>query len=380
MNTILLLCLVLIAAVTLSYFLNKEGFTNRSRVNSEILDAQKEKKEADDKLKTATATAAATAEEYNNINTVVNYLNLTSNTLDDKMKKAIEELTKIKTSLNQKSTAAAAAATTATTRAATATTTATQATDASTAADADPISTPQFKKSKSDIKTAAVMAAGIAAAAASTAVTASRKASDDYNAVDTLVSLLSSTTSTKTKEQKIQEATTYLTNLKEIAKEKMNIAEQKKVVANLQEIQTTKTLDKLLNIKIEEDEMEKTKEEITNKKHIQTSSAANPSKTDIVPDTDISEIGQDAKALQQKSELIKDIQKVVRNEILANRNTTYITNNDPESCEEESETKNTASTFQGKEYNNSCNKPDKPDMSQYIKKNSIPCWGCSLDY
>jgi hypothetical protein len=54
----------------------------------------------------------------------------------------------------------------------------------------------------------------------------------------------------------------------------------------------------------------------------------------------------------------------------------------------------TDSTAQGKEYEESCYKdtdyrstndsdstcPPVPNMSQYIKKDEIPCWGCSLDY
>jgi hypothetical protein len=48
----------------------------------------------------------------------------------------------------------------------------------------------------------------------------------------------------------------------------------------------------------------------------------------------------------------------------------------------------TAAISQGKEYNNSCYKdkmakascPPQPDMAQFIKKDAIPCWGCSLDY
>jgi hypothetical protein len=54
----------------------------------------------------------------------------------------------------------------------------------------------------------------------------------------------------------------------------------------------------------------------------------------------------------------------------------------------------TTSSRQGKEYEESCHKdteyrcpknpdgscPPVPDMSQYIKKDAIPCYGCSLDY
>jgi hypothetical protein len=118
--------------------------------------------------------------------------------------------------------------------------------------------------------------------------------------------------------------------------------------------------------------------------------------------------------LQQKADLLKDIQKVVRNEVLANRSTTPMLynngcglENDKDGCEyvkehgcdNEDVPKNgcdvksmkdkvTAATSQGKEYENSCYKdkkagascPPQPDMAQFIKKDAIPCWGCDLDY
>ena len=87
-----------------------------------------------------------------------------------------------------------------------------------------------------------------------------------------------------------------------------------------------------------------------------------------------------------KADLLKDIQKVVRNEILANRTTTPVING--------GSNKVTNSTSQGQEYEGSCYKdteyrcpknpdgtcPPIPDMSQYIKKDAIPCYGCSLEY
>jgi hypothetical protein len=118
--------------------------------------------------------------------------------------------------------------------------------------------------------------------------------------------------------------------------------------------------------------------------------------------------------LQQKADLLKDIQKVVRNEVLANRNTTPMLynngcglENDKHECEPVKEhgcdnedvptnecgakpvkDKVTAAISQGKEYENSCYKdkksktacPPQPDMAQFIKKDAIPCWGCALDY
>lgn len=113
-----------------------------------------------------------------------------------------------------------------------------------------------------------------------------------------------------------------------------------------------------------------------------------PTRNEVIPEVSISGTGYNAMNLQQRAELLKDIQKVVRNEILANRSTTPIVNN------ENINGKNTESTAQGEEYEGSCYKdteykcpknpdgtcPPIPDMSQYIKKDAIPCWGCSLDY
>jgi len=118
-----------------------------------------------------------------------------------------------------------------------------------------------------------------------------------------------------------------------------------------------------------------------------TSSSSTPQRNDIVPEVSISGSGYDAMTLQQRMELLKDIQKVVRNEILASRNTKPLDVR-PLGITE------TDSTAQGKEYSDSCYKdteyrcpknpdgscPPVPDMTQYIKKDAIPCWGCSLDY
>jgi hypothetical protein len=112
-----------------------------------------------------------------------------------------------------------------------------------------------------------------------------------------------------------------------------------------------------------------------------------PTRTDIVPEVSISGSGYNAMTLQEKADLLKDIQKLVRNEVLAHRATTPIISG-------ETEHKKTDSTAQGQDYENSCAKdteyrcpknpdgscPPVPDMTQYIKKDAIPCYGCSLDY
>lgn len=111
-----------------------------------------------------------------------------------------------------------------------------------------------------------------------------------------------------------------------------------------------------------------------------------PVRTDVVPEVSISGSGYNAMNLQQKAELLKDIQKVVRNEVLANRSTTPVLNGN-----EQGQGNVSDSTAQGQEYSDSCSEyrcpknadgtcPPIPDMSEYIKKDQIPCWGCALDY
>jgi hypothetical protein len=111
-----------------------------------------------------------------------------------------------------------------------------------------------------------------------------------------------------------------------------------------------------------------------------------PVRNDVVPQVSISGSGYDAMTLQQKADMLKDIQKVVRNEVLASRSTTPILNgngNGNGSCKGNG----SDSTAQGQEYSDNCCKdteyrcpknpdgscPPVPDMSQYIKKDQIPC-------
>jgi hypothetical protein len=73
--------------------------------------------------------------------------------------------------------------------------------------------------------------------------------------------------------------------------------------------------------------------------------------------------------LQKNASLLQNIKQLIRAELLANRN-------NPENiCGDNMDDDGSYCTRQGDEYN--CN---KPDMSKYIKKDAIPCWGCTLDY
>ena len=113
-----------------------------------------------------------------------------------------------------------------------------------------------------------------------------------------------------------------------------------------------------------------------------------PTRTDVIPEVSISGSGYNAMNLKERSELLKDIQKLVKNEVLANSSTKPIISGETRKSQD------TDSTAQGKEYEESCYKdteyrcpknpdgscPPVPDMTQYIKKDEIPCYGCSLDY
>lgn len=114
-----------------------------------------------------------------------------------------------------------------------------------------------------------------------------------------------------------------------------------------------------------------------------------PQNNQVMPEISISGNGYDAMTLQQRMELLKDIQKVVRNELISQRTTQPIISGETRKSPSASD-----STAQGKEYTKSCYKgadescpsypdgscPPVPDMTQYIKKDAIPCWGCALDY
>jgi hypothetical protein len=134
----------------------------------------------------------------------------------------------------------------------------------------------------------------------------------------------------------------------------------------------------------------------------------NPSKPTVVnPKVSVSDTGYDAMKLNKQSNLLNDIQKIIHNEMLSNRSLDVIVKN-PNSRTATGATAATGVTgvtgsmsgqlppkIQAKALakmkNNSCNSScsdsstscqsdDVPDMSKYIRKDQIPCYGCSLDY
>lgn len=132
-----------------------------------------------------------------------------------------------------------------------------------------------------------------------------------------------------------------------------------------------------------------------------------PTMNTVTPQVKVSDDSYAAMLLKQKSEILQDLQKIVRNEILAQRST-----NPVDGSRDKSRASDTHSTAQGKEYSrknhkrddscdmddsdcdhpngykphptgynpNKCNDCDKPDMREYIRKDSIPCMNCNLDY
>ena len=93
----------------------------------------------------------------------------------------------------------------------------------------------------------------------------------------------------------------------------------------------------------------------------------------------VSDIGYDAIALNQKAQLLKDIQKIVHNEILASRSTDAAAT-PMGSSEGAAANAATTCTSQGAEYQAHSLPSKNTDMSKMIRKDAIPCWGCALDY
>ena len=93
----------------------------------------------------------------------------------------------------------------------------------------------------------------------------------------------------------------------------------------------------------------------------------------------------DATKLQEKMDLLKSVQKVVRNELLSERSLDCMlpseVNESTDACAQGKEYESTSykTPTNGKKADgSSC--PPMPNMANYIKKDQIPCWGCSLDY
>jgi hypothetical protein len=121
------------------------------------------------------------------------------------------------------------------------------------------------------------------------------------------------------------------------------------------------------------------------------------------PEVSISETAYDAMKLNQESNLLKNIQKIIKNELTANRQTEMVRSNNNISKSNANEQGNEYKSAQRKKWNGISGREDpsncapyKSNSSQkmytyedeedacsansYIKKDEIPCWGCNLDY
>jgi hypothetical protein len=95
----------------------------------------------------------------------------------------------------------------------------------------------------------------------------------------------------------------------------------------------------------------------------------------------------EASAIKNQSDLLANIQKVIHNELLANRamdtsvHATSQAASSPSLTQGREHQKAAPAAAAGSAHAAGCSgEPCTCDQSEYIKKDSIPCWGCALDY
>jgi hypothetical protein len=101
----------------------------------------------------------------------------------------------------------------------------------------------------------------------------------------------------------------------------------------------------------------------------------------------------DAMTLKQRSDLLSQIQRTVREELLAARAQPLETDDSDDDNSRDSRdsrgsrgSNGCPSQQQGQDYEYRCPKnpdgscPPVPDLTDYIRKDQIPCWGCSVDF
>jgi len=96
----------------------------------------------------------------------------------------------------------------------------------------------------------------------------------------------------------------------------------------------------------------------------------------------ISDTSAQAKSLKQRMDILSDVQTLLKKKTLESRRLPPQKRCDSDcngscngGCEKEEAPSSDALT-QGQEYKKACDH----DMTQYIRKDSIPCWKCNLDY
>ena len=120
--------------------------------------------------------------------------------------------------------------------------------------------------------------------------------------------------------------------------------------------------------------------------------AAGPMSTSVT----VSDQGFEAMEKNQRAALLRDIQKVIRNELISNRATQHVkkggdSEEDCDDDEEEEDKGESDATHQGRDYKKNSHKKEDEcsvngkcdplvDMTKFIRKDQIPCWGCNIDY
>ena len=114
----------------------------------------------------------------------------------------------------------------------------------------------------------------------------------------------------------------------------------------------------------------------------------------LISDVSLTEDGAEAKNLKSKSDLIRDIREVIRNELSRFKSMTTASSQDvlkeqaqkdnkviSRKMDNDIDVSNQIAEQQGREMSAYNPKRECPaNMDEYIRKDSIPCWGCSLDY
>lgn len=114
---------------------------------------------------------------------------------------------------------------------------------------------------------------------------------------------------------------------------------------------------------------------------VPVASAAQPSATLVTPSTiPASQEAVVAKEKQEKSELLRDIQQIVRTELLGQQKITTASSQPVLRAGSNGDILMSPAAAQGQEMSTTREKLCPKDMNEYIRKDSIPCWNCSLDY
>jgi len=102
----------------------------------------------------------------------------------------------------------------------------------------------------------------------------------------------------------------------------------------------------------------------------------------------ISGTSKEAQSLKQRMDILSDVQTLLKKKTLEKRRLPPAKSECDDDCEDDCEHNHanhgnhqgnkdaSAALSQGQEYQKACDH----DMTQYIRKDSIPCWKCNLDY